>query len=224
MTRGDAQSRRDATRGPSHTLRDGIKDESTHLLGLLIVHVDGDDARPELRDGGHVPGEHAHVASHRGNLDAVDLGAVHLDLVRHVEVQRELRGRRRGNLLLRLEEVGGHARQVHRRRRVLPELVEELLHGFLGALGGHRSLRSCDGEDAGGLRGGTREAGEPLCDLTKSHVDVWVSANRVCSGRARRLVALVTRPRRHGLVQTGRISANRRGVSLSKSLSKKSHD
>jgi hypothetical protein len=26
--------------------------------------------------------------------------------------------------------------------------------------------------------------------LTKSHVDVWVSANRVCSGRARRLVAL----------------------------------
>jgi hypothetical protein len=64
--------------------------------------------------------------------------------------------------------------------------------------------------------------------LTKSHVDVWVSANRVCSGRARRLVAQVTRPRRHGLVQTGRISANRRGVSLSKATPRKatseSHD
>ena len=179
MTRGDAQSRRDATRGPSHTLRDEIKDESTHLLGLLIVHVDGDDARPELRDGGHVPGEHAHVASHRGKLDRVDLRALVLNLVRHVEVQRQLRGRRGGNLPRRREEVGGEVRRVHRRRRVLLELLEELLHGFALRLGGHRRPLRSDGERAGDLRGGPGEGAEPPGSLTKGHVDVVVSANRV---------------------------------------------
>lgn len=179
MTRGDAQSRRVATGARLNKPRGDLKDISTHLLGLLIVHVDGNDARPELRDGGHVPGEHAHVASHRGKLDRVDLRALVLNLVRHVEVQRQLRGRRGGNLPRRREEVGGEARRVHRRRRVLLELVEELLDGFALRLGGHRRPLRSDGERAGDLRGGPGEGAEPPGSLTKGHVDVVVSANRV---------------------------------------------
>ena len=146
------------------TLRD---DPCAYLLHLLVVQGHRHDPRTHLHNRGNVARKHAHVTRRRRHLHLVNLRAVELDVVRHVEVQRELRGRRRGNLRKRLHEGGGRARVIHRRRLDGLERAHETRDGLLLRLGRAHRGRA---ERAGRGRGRDRpERGETRRGVTKSH-------------------------------------------------------
>ena len=146
------------------TVRD---DPFAYLLHLLVVQGHRHDPRTHLHNRGNVARKHAHVTRRRRHLHLVNLRAVELDVVRHVEVQRELRGRRRGNLRKRLHEGGGRARVIHRRRLDGLERAHETRDGLLLRLGRAHRGRA---ERAGRGRGRDRpERGETRRGVTKSH-------------------------------------------------------
>ena len=147
-----------------------VRGVRSHLLHLLLADGHGHHPGAHLHDGGDVTGEHTHVTGRRRHLHLLHLLPVELDLVRHEEVQGELRGRRRRDLAARLDEIRGRVRKVHRRGLDGLELAHERGDRLLLPFGGG-SHRGRPERARGDGRRRRPEGGHAGRGLAKSHFD-----------------------------------------------------